>query len=195
VKVAVADTPERIGALIALYRESHYDVEMPRGRVATLRVGSVAPAAVTRWIGSDRVAFYLTACNPRSTSLPKEENDERLEALRSELHARGCRWLEGAGHIPGEAWREECLLVAGIDMPAADAIARRCEQNSIVVVPATAAVTLRIYRPEWRAVAGDAADLEWADLVVPAKEEPRAFCAVLDKPKSLGPCFRGGDER
>ena len=157
-----ADTPARINALVALYRESHYDVAMPRGGAATLRIGAVAPVAVRRWIGNDAVAFYMTACNPRSTSLPKEENDQRLEALRAEMRARGCRWLEGAGHIPGEAWREECLLVAGIDAAEADDVARRYEQNSIVVVPATAAATLRIYRPDWRAVVGDGADLEWA---------------------------------
>ncbi|HET7925683.1 MAG TPA: DUF3293 domain-containing protein [Rhodanobacteraceae bacterium] len=156
------DTAERVNALIALYRESHYDVEMPRGGAATLRIGAAAPAAVKRWIGSDGVAFYLTACNPRSASLTKMENDARLETLRAEMRARGCRCLEGAGHIPGEAWREECLLVAGIDIGEADEIARRHEQNSIVVVPAKAPVALRIYRPDWRAVAGDGADLEWA---------------------------------
>jgi hypothetical protein len=157
-----ADTPARVNALIALYRESRYDVEMPRGGPVTLRVGAIAPAAVKRWIGQDRIAFYMTACNPRSTSLTKEENEIRLEALRAEIRARGCRWLEGAGHIPGEAWREECLLVSGIDEGEADALARRHDQNSIVVVPTEATVTLRIYRPEWRAVAADGADLEWA---------------------------------
>ena len=159
---APVDTPARVNALIALYRESHYDVEMPRGGAATLRIGVVAPAAVKRWIGEDDVAFYMTACNPRSASLTKEENEVRLEALRVEMRARGYRWLEGAGHIPGEKWREECLLVAGIDETEADAIARRHDQNSIVVVRAKAAVTLRIYRPDWRAIAGDSADLEWA---------------------------------
>lgn len=157
-----ADTPARVNALIALYRESHYDVEMPRGGAATLRIGATAPPAVQRWIGNDGVAFYVTACNPRSTSLTKEENDVRLEALRAEMRARGYRWLEGAGHIPGESWREECLLVCGVDEAEADALARRHDQNSIVVVPAKAAVTLRIYRPEWRETAGDGADLEWA---------------------------------
>lgn len=156
------DTPERVNALLALYRESHYDVEMPRGGTATLRIGAVAPAAVQRWIGADGVAFYVTACNPRSTSLTKEENAMRLEALRAEMRARGCRWLEGAGHIPGESWREECLLVCGLDDGETADVARRHDQNSIVVVPVKAAVTLRIYRPDWRAIAGESADVEWA---------------------------------
>lgn len=159
--VAAVDTPERINALIALYRESHYDVSSPRG-IVVLRVGTLAPAPVKRWIGDEGVAFYLTACNPRSTSLPKEDNDQRLETLRAELLADGCRWLEGAGYIPGEAWREECVLVAGIDAAGADAVARRYEQNSILVVPANAPVTLRIYRPDWRAIVGDSPDIEWA---------------------------------
>lgn len=157
---APKDTPARIASLIALYRESHYEISLPRG-VATLRIGASAPPPVRRWIGSDRTAFYLTACNPRSTSLPREENEARLEALRAELRAQGCRWLEGSGFIPGEAWREECLLVAGIDAAGVDELVRRYDQNSILVVPATAAVMLRIYRPEWRPVAGDAPDLEW----------------------------------
>jgi hypothetical protein len=157
-----ADTPARINALIALYRESHYDVRIPRAGNATLHIGAPAPAAVKRWIGADGVAFYVTACNPRSASLTKDENDVRLEALRVELRARGCRWLEGAGHIPGESWREECVLVVGIDEGEADAIARRHDQNSIVVVRVDATVTLRIYRVEWRAAIGDGADIEWA---------------------------------
>jgi hypothetical protein len=157
-----ADSRERIGALLALYRESHYDIEMPRGSVATLRIGAPAPAAVARWIGADGVAFHLTAFNPRSMPLTREENEARQETLRTALRARGCRWLEGAGHIPGEAWREDCLFVSGIDIGEADGIARRYEQNGILVVPATAAVKLRIYRPEWRGIASESADLEWA---------------------------------
>ncbi|HVT32396.1 MAG TPA: DUF3293 domain-containing protein [Rhodanobacteraceae bacterium] len=160
-KTPPPETAARIRALITLYRESHYDVRLPNGRNATLRIGEPAPASVARWIGDEAVAFYVTSCNPRSTSLPKAENDERLETLRAELCARGCRWLEGAGHIPGEAWREECLLVSGIDHSEADEIARRYDQNSIVVVPAGAAVSLRIYRPDWRGIGGGA-DLEWA---------------------------------
>jgi hypothetical protein len=161
-KTPPAGTAARIRALIALYRESHYDVRLPNGHAATLRIGEPAPRPVARWIGDGGVAFYLTSCNPRSTSLPKTENDERLETLRAELRAQNCRWLEGAGHIPGEAWREECLLISGIGIAAADEIARRYDQNSIVVVPATSAVTLRIYRPEWRAIMADGTDLEWA---------------------------------
>ena len=66
---SAADTPARVAALIALYRESQYEISLPRG-VVTVRVGASAPPPILRWIGSDGTAFYLTACNPRSTSLP-----------------------------------------------------------------------------------------------------------------------------
>jgi hypothetical protein len=160
-KTPPKDTAARIRALIALYRESHYDVRLPNGRTATLRIGEPAPVPVARWIGDDDIAFYVTSCNPYSSSLPKAENDERLELLREELRATRYRWLEGAGHVPGEAWRENCLLVSGIGGEEADAIARRYDQNSIVVVPSKAAVKLRIYRPEWHGIVGDGTDLEW----------------------------------
>ena len=157
-----ADTPERVSALLTLYRESHYDVEMPRGGAATLRIGEPAPPAVKRWIGGEGTAFYVTSCNPRSHSLPREENEQRLETLREEMRQRGCRWLEGAGHIPGEIWREQCLLVVGIDDAEVAELVRRHEQNSIVVVSTKTVVTLRIYRPDWQAIAGESADVEWA---------------------------------
>lgn len=156
------DAPARITALVALYRESRYDVELPQGGIATLRVGAPAPAAVQSWIGEEAVAFYMTACNPSSMSLTKQENDARLDTLRAELRARNGRWLEGAGHMPGESWREPSLLVAGIDAAEADALARRHGQNGILVVTPGAPATLRLYRPDWRAIAGDGADLEWA---------------------------------
>lgn len=159
---AIATEAARIHALIALYRESHYDVELTRGRTVTLRVGEPAPAAVVRWMGGDRSAFYITSCNPHSQSLPREENEQRLESLRARLREGGHSFLEGAGHIPGEAWREECLLVRGIDESGAAKLVRMYEQNSILVVRAKLPTVLRVYRSDWRDVIGESADVEWA---------------------------------
>lgn len=156
-----ADGGARVRALLALYRESHYDVTLARGRIATIRIGERAPAAVVRWIGDARIGYYLTACNPRSTSLPAEENDARLATLRAEFGARGLAYLEGVGHIPGESWREKCLVVRGIGEDDVAGIMRRYDQNSLVVVRASGASTLRVYRPDWRALVGEVADVEW----------------------------------
>lgn len=151
----------RIQALLALYRESHYDVYLPRGEVATIRIGEVAPEAVLRWIGDAGVAFYMTACNPRSQSLPREENEQRLELMRACVREQGFAFLEGIGHIPGEAWREPNLLIRGISETGVSDLVRLHDQNSIVIVRAQAPVTLRVYRADWHAVCGDSADIEW----------------------------------
>ncbi len=152
----------RIQALLTLYRESHYDVALARHRVATLRVGERAPAAVLRWMHGDRTAFYITSCNPHSESLPREENERRLDALRTQLRERGYPYLDGAGHIPGEAWREQCVLVRGIAEQEIAELVRVHEQNSIVVVRAQWPTMLRLYRPDWRVAIGEHADIEWA---------------------------------
>jgi hypothetical protein len=156
------EPPARIEALLTLYFESHYEVDLPRGRTATIRVGAPAPPSVLRWIGTDRIAFYMTACNPHSQSLPREENEQRLDALRTHLRECGFPCLEGAGHIPGETWREACLLVHGIAEDEVAELVRRYEQNSIVVVRADAPSMLRIYRPDWRDVIGERPGVEWA---------------------------------
>jgi hypothetical protein len=156
-----ADAQARIRALLALYRESHYDVHLSRERTATIRIGEPAPAPLAHWIGDAHIAYYLTACNPYSTPLTAEENDARLATLRAGLDARGVAYLEGAGHVPGEAWRERSLFVRGIGEEEVAELARRFEQNGIVVARSHGVSTLRVYRPDWRTVVGDVADVEW----------------------------------
>lgn len=155
-------TAERIRALLALYRESDYDVRMPRGGMETLKVGRSPSAAIARWIGRDRFGAFLTACNPRSQPLPSDENERRLDALRDALRTSRGRFLEGTGHMPGERWREPSLFVAGLGIGDVDALMSRFDQNCIVVVHRAKPAVLRIYRSEWRGVAAEAGDLEWA---------------------------------
>jgi uncharacterized protein DUF3293 len=157
-----ADSIERINALLALYRESHYDVALPDGGTATIRVSAPLPEPVLRWIGRDCVAVYMTACNPHSQSLPAAENEQRLERLRARLRERGCAFLEGAGHVPGESWREPSLLIRGIDDAVIDGLVREYEQNAVLVMRPPAAAVMRIYRPDWEAAIGAVVDIEWA---------------------------------
>jgi len=156
-----ADSIERIRALLALFRESHYDVDLPDGATAAIRVGAPLPEPIVRWIGGERAAVYMTACNPHSQSLPAVENEQRLERLRTRVRDRGHAFLEGAGHVPGERWREPSLLVRGIDDVFVDELARECEQNAVLMVRSPAAVVMRIYRPDWETAIGAADDIEW----------------------------------
>jgi hypothetical protein len=160
--MSVTDSIERIHALLALYRESHYDVELPGGGTVTLRIGANAAPEIARWIGATQTAGYLTACNPRSQSLTQSENEQRLDGLRQQVRERGGEYLEGAGYMPGEKWREPSLLVRGVGEGALDALAREHEQNGILIVPARGPVVLRIYRPDWRSALGSDGGVEWA---------------------------------
>ena len=154
---------ERIHALLALYRESHYDVDLPDGVTATIRVGAMLPDEIIGWLGADTHALYMTACNPRSRSLPHEENERRLATLRAEVEARGGRFLEGAGYMAGESWREPSVLASGIALDELDALAAAHDQNAAVLVRPGRRSALRLYRADWRVLLGAADDIEWFD--------------------------------
>lgn len=148
--------------LLALYRRTYYDVLLPDGDTATLRIGEAPPPAVAAWIGADAQAVYLTACNPRSRALPAAENQARLAELRDVLRAAGARWLDGSAAIPGQSWREASLLVAGLPLARLDALARQFEQNASVHVRADAPARLRLHRRAWYGLAQQQTDLETA---------------------------------
>ena len=158
-----ADSVARIRELLAFFRATHYDVAMPNGRVATIRTGTRPPSDVADWIGDTLFAVYMTSCNPYSRELSQYENERRLDALRVELRALGVDFLEGAGHVPGDVWREPSLLVRGLDIERVDRLARTYEQNAVLIVPARAPSRMRIYRLDWRSAAEPAEDIEWAN--------------------------------
>jgi hypothetical protein len=154
------EPPAQIAELLALYRRTHYDVDLAQGGTATLRIGAPPPPSVADWIGTDTYAIYLTACNPHSQALPPERNAERMAALRDALGNTGARWLEGRGGIPGQDWSEPSLLVAGLALEDADRLARAFGQNASVRIAAVAPACLRLHRSDWRTLVAAAADLE-----------------------------------
>lgn len=160
---APRESAERIRELLALYRRTHYDVTLPDGNTATLRIGASPPPPVAGWIGADAFAVYLTACNPHSLPLPDADNARRMSELRACLQREGGRWLEGEGSIPGEPWREPSLLVAGIALERVDRIARDFGQNASVIVRPAALARLRWCHHDWEAAMPAADTLEWGD--------------------------------
>lgn len=147
---APAESPERIRELVALYCRTHYDVTLPDGGTATLRIGEPLPRAITGWIDRDAFALYLSACNPHSQPLPEARNIERMAQLRLRLRHADARWLEGCGRLPGEAWCEPSLLVAGLPLDRLDRLADEFEQNASVRAAPTGIARLRIHRHGWR---------------------------------------------
>jgi hypothetical protein len=143
------ETPQRVRELVALYYRTHYGVVLPDSSLAAIRIGELAPAAVGEWIGTDGFAVYLSACNPYSTPLTDEQNDERMAQLRRQLREDGARWLEGSAGIPGEPWYESSVLMAGVPLARSDALADWFEQNATVVVDIASPARLRIRRQDW----------------------------------------------
>lgn len=114
-------------ALLAAYLNSAYRVFEP---AFDIRIGEAcAPLqsllmrhGVSEWA-------YITACNPRSVLLAPEENRRRQAMLAERLKAYACYPGEGAG----EGWPPEAsLLVLGITLPEALAVAREFEQLAFV---------------------------------------------------------------
>lgn len=136
-------------ALLDLYLASHYDVRMPGGKRVTLRVGQAVPLVLVDWTKDNWPLVFVSACNPQSRKLPAKLNRQRMRALLERLGAQQARVLAGAGHIPGQDWREPSLLVAGLTIEQADSLAFDFDQNAILIADKVDLLELRIYRPQW----------------------------------------------
>ncbi len=76
---------------------------------------------------------YITAWNPGSRQLSRQENDARHQQLKNDVAALGFEVFEGEGFPMNIAWPpERSLLVFGISMQEAIAIGRRYGQHAIV---------------------------------------------------------------
>lgn len=130
---AFGGPPSAIAAgLIQSYRDTEYHVVGPSR--CTLRIDQPCAEldALHRRLGVASSAF-LTACNPRSTPLPADENAARQAELRAELVRRGLPFLDGQGQDLSNRWPPEAsFLVLGLDCAAACELGRRWEQNAFV---------------------------------------------------------------
>lgn len=160
--MGVDESPTRIRELIALYHATHYDVLLPAGAAATLRIGEGLPAALRGWIDDGHGAFFISACNPCSQQLSPAENEGRHLSLRERLRLSPCRVLEGTGHVPGATWREPSLFVTDIDMASIDRLATEFGQNAIVFAPSAGNARLRLYRTDWLDALRGEAGIDWA---------------------------------
>jgi len=133
-------------ALHRLYAACHYDVRLPGGGRATLRIGEPLPAPLADWLADAPFAAFVTAYNPRSRLQSAAHNRAAQRTLLREIRSvAGARVLPGAGHLPGQRWREPSLLVAGLALTAVDTLACRHSQNAIVLAHRNAATQLRGY--------------------------------------------------
>jgi hypothetical protein len=132
--------------LLAVYRRSHYEIRLPGGHTrAILRIDEQVPAAVSDWLADMPFGAFITAYNPRSTTLPARDNRRAQHALLVSLRAANACVLTGVGRMPGESWREPSLFVAGLSLSDIDVLACRHSQNAVVLAHGNGVAQLRCY--------------------------------------------------
>uniref|UniRef100_UPI0033419DEC DUF3293 domain-containing protein n=1 Tax=Castellaniella defragrans TaxID=75697 RepID=UPI0033419DEC len=100
----------------------------------TLRIGETSAELIRLYarLNCER-CIYLSACNPRSRILRPAANARRTRALTAALARGGWNPIAGEGRDPRGRWpAEQSLLVPGLRIPEALALARRFGQNAFV---------------------------------------------------------------
>jgi len=118
--------------LTQAYKETHYTVQDVEPFV--LRTGEVSEDLMACH-KRHRVecSAFITAWNPFSQQLTAQENEERHQALITEIKGRSLSFLPGVGQHPSNNWPgEQSVLVLGLSLEAAKTLGRRFEQNAVV---------------------------------------------------------------
>lgn len=133
-------------ATLQAYIETNYRVAGEAPFVLQLGVHSPQLAALHAQHGVESSA-YVTACNPLSEQLTKDENAAHMATLTLEVLLARFPHLPGEGVHPSGTWpAEPSLLVLGIDLAAARALGARYRQNAIVFCGADAVPRLELLR-------------------------------------------------
>lgn len=120
--------------LVAAYRATTYWVMSPHGSF-TLRIGARHELfdAPLQSVGVKEWAF-VTACNPRSQQLSESENVRRHAQLAAEVRTLGYEAWPGNSVGDDTSWPPETsLLILNVPRDTAITLARRYDQNAIVV--------------------------------------------------------------
>jgi hypothetical protein len=81
---------------------------------------------------NNRPYAIVTAHNPYSQKLSKEENEQRHEGLKVILQERGLEHSPSTGQSPDGSWCEEGFIIFDISLEDALAIGKQFEQHAIV---------------------------------------------------------------
>jgi hypothetical protein len=137
--------------LESLYRATDYLVEAPVGAfVLRIDAPSAALAALHARHGV-RCSAFLSACNPASELRDAAENAAAHARLLAALRAAGHVGIEGWGRDPTGAWpAERSVLVPGLPLSGALALARRFGQSAFLHAGADAVPRLQWTAPRDR---------------------------------------------
>jgi hypothetical protein len=118
--------------LIQAYRETRYLVLGGDGLTLVVDQPSAGLVDLHRQHRADCSAF-ITACNPFSAKLSREQNAKRQSELAKQLRQRGLPFVDGIGQHPANEWDgEPSFLIFGLALEAAKSLGIRLEQNAIL---------------------------------------------------------------
>lgn len=125
----VRKTSSLFDRLDQAFRNTHYEVHTDTGHI-TIRIGQCPPFP-RDWPAMKSWAF-LTAWNPLSKPLPREENRRRNAQLLAAIEKWNWKALPGVGVSPDGSWREESFFIFHIRKQQARALAERFGQLAFV---------------------------------------------------------------
>lgn len=138
--------------LLTHYLDSVYEILKPLigGADASVvklsfQIGDFVPLFFLKETHSASLAggFLITACNPRSLALSREENERRQSHLAEQLQERGWLVLPALGRDQANQWREESFLVLGATEEAIRPLMVQWEQNAWLWIDRVGQVHLR----------------------------------------------------
>lgn len=99
-----------------------------------LNIGQLSDQLIQLFsINKVTTAAFVTAYNPFSKKLSRDENSVQQSIFVKEVQSRGLSFLQGLGQHPNHKWEvEPSLLILGIAFEAAKKLARTYEQNAFV---------------------------------------------------------------
>lgn len=118
--------------LMQAYAETHYIVHHEDPFV--MHIGKPCPELKALMANHNALsAAFITAWNPFSQKLHAKENQARQDELKANLKKRGLICIDGIGKHPSNNWPGEVSVLAlGLDLEAAESLARHYEQHAFV---------------------------------------------------------------
>jgi hypothetical protein len=119
----------------AAFRATTYRVFVPDEPPIDIRIGERSPRLDAILAAYECNAWaFITAWNPGSQPLPRDENAARQMDLLALVDARGYRRLMGSGVPAGADWQaEESVLVLGVPKAEAIELGARFDQLAVVI--------------------------------------------------------------
>ena len=119
-------------SLIDAFRNTNYEVHT--NPQFTFKVGEFCLDLENLFRESNlSTGCFITACNPESTKLSKEQNALLQETLHSDLVSQNLHIITGLGSDPSGEWEgEPSFLAIGISFSRAKSLGIKYKQNAII---------------------------------------------------------------